>query len=606
MVRGLLPHESFVFHSPGCMKVDVNLLEGLDDALSLHLPTSRLPLPVIVAPSAASSARLPSSPPLSQQTRSVSLTLSQTGGPIIGDAPSQPTSRRAFRRVVNVREAVGVQMTSVQCPLTRKIVSSNGGAEGLALCIEIIGTGEEGRETGFLIERIRVKGSGGAGHGDLEVRRIGIESLNGKVDRVNEWPMVLKARDQHNFLYEVGVSRSVDDDAYSTNRDHTTSSSIRASSTPAFNGAGRRIISGRPLVMRAGSSTRFGANIVAASDTDDELPGPIRGDAEEIETEDERDSPASSIYSRTIQVTITGRPIRLTGLESMEGFESLTASFDAVHSFPIDVKNLIQQRGATKFTMLPNHSMVSTTGSNLSRTPQHQYQHQYRQEQRLQEPRQNPSNRSLPSLPSPSINGQPGSARRFVSSAHENGTTDKNISREGLKRSGRERTEDRDSVGSLSRLDHTKGEKQGDHVIQRGQDEVGDIIISVGLVSTRSPSPLSSSSSPSKISTAVPEEDDDSDRSEGIRIKLLDVFMVEVFVLNRGNEVKRFTIGLPSSQSNQSESDDRVANIVALDQDIRIGYAISLLCVCILLIARGLVGESSIVHSHQVHVNQFD
>ncbi|KAK4048988.1 hypothetical protein OIO90_005623 [Microbotryomycetes sp. JL221] len=70
------------------------------------------------------------------------------------------------------------------------------------------------------------------------------------------------------------------------------------------------------------------------------------------------------------------------------------------------------------------------------------------------------------------------------------------------------------------------------------------------------------------------------------RIGLLDVFLIEVFVLNRSTQVKRFTVGMPvgcagssvvalggnaASTSPVKRDDDSMASLVALENDVRIG-----------------------------------
>lgn len=91
-------------------------------------------------------------------------------------------------------------------------------------------------------------------------------------------------------------------------------------------------------------------------------------------------------------------------------------------------------------------------------------------------------------------------------------------------------------------------------------------------------------------------------RPRAPRIGLLDVFLVEVFIVNRGDEVKRFTVGVPVKRlgdgveappkvdlgigargigagltvEGQKKREDRVAKIVALENDVRIGWVVSL------------------------------
>ncbi|GAA5912745.1 hypothetical protein JCM8208_004059 [Rhodotorula glutinis] len=68
------------------------------------------------------------------------------------------------------------------------------------------------------------------------------------------------------------------------------------------------------------------------------------------------------------------------------------------------------------------------------------------------------------------------------------------------------------------------------------------------------------------------------------RVNLLDVFLVEVFLFNHSDQVKRFTVGVGSSSSSsltaatgvgarrsRDEDDEKVARLVPLENDVRIG-----------------------------------
>ncbi|KAM0791827.1 hypothetical protein ACM66B_004086 [Microbotryomycetes sp. NB124-2] len=102
--------------------------------------------------------------------------------------------------------------------------------------------------------------------------------------------------------------------------------------------------------------------------------------------------------------------------------------------------------------------------------------------------------------------------------------------------------------------------------------------------------------SPSSSSDASEDEDEVADEGNPIaapvdhsvqgnkwrtpRIGLLDVFLVEVFVLNRSSQVKRFTVGVPVGATSQKsgpsigpgqKTDGSTANLVALENDVRIG-----------------------------------
>lgn len=108
---------------------------------------------------------------------------------------------------------------------------------------------------------------------------------------------------------------------------------------------------------------------------------------------------------------------------------------------------------------------------------------------------------------------------------------------------------------------------------------------------SRATSPFSTRSSPDPAFTSssehsrVPLTDTSSWPTESdrrswrtARVGLLDIFLVEVFVLNRSDQVKRFTVGVPSAATVQTrqpftteDDSSKVATIVALENNVRIG-----------------------------------
>ncbi|SCZ95185.1 BZ3500_MvSof-1268-A1-R1_Chr11-2g03338 [Microbotryum saponariae] len=155
-------------------------------------------------------------------------------------------------------------------------------------------------------------------------------------------------------------------------------------------------------------------------------------------------------------------------------------------------------------------------------------------------------------------------------------------------------------------------------------DEVASMPSATGRRTTfKFPSPLTSpspsggspqfqdTSSPNPDSTSSPTPDTiDGPHYRAPRVGLLDVFLVEVFVVNRSDQVKRFTVGVPAA----SEADDAskkawfdnpntptttalqaaqarrggrtktpVASLVALENDVRIGPLLPRSCASVTL-----------------------
>lgn len=99
----------------------------------------------------------------------------------------------------------------------------------------------------------------------------------------------------------------------------------------------------------------------------------------------------------------------------------------------------------------------------------------------------------------------------------------------------------------------------------------GDVLVSVGMLPLREVGGGATAAGEKWRST---------------KVRVLDTFLVEVFVLNRGETIKRFTVGIPDQRGGGgggagAGAVDRVARIVALESDARIG------CVFLLFISRG-------------------
>lgn len=105
--------------------------------------------------------------------------------------------------------------------------------------------------------------------------------------------------------------------------------------------------------------------------------------------------------------------------------------------------------------------------------------------------------------------------------------------------------------------------------------DLGSILVSVALIPLRE----------IKASDNVPEEAAEDDVTptmphadvhvleQGLSrmpVGLLDVFLVEVFVVNRSDFVKRFTVGMPVWRA-ETPGEPRVATIIPLENDVRIG-----------------------------------
>ncbi|KAL8284219.1 hypothetical protein RQP46_004968 [Phenoliferia psychrophenolica] len=282
---------------------DVNLLEGLDDNYDLHLPASRLPLPTEAAPvprdsfshrrssSLASLSRRESANP---HRRSVSL----AGAATNSDAPLYPAVRRAFRRILNVKSALSVRMRTVPCPVsgfgrtanrtTRRkwddvMLEENEGL-GMAMCVEVTGSGQIAENIGFQIESIEVEVTGGAGAGDVDVKILDVDGLG------PTFPITLNPADQHNFLYAL---------SYSGQEAHATLDAI----PPPV-----------PIHVASSPSQRFTSKMGDFADVlpDEGPPLPLKQDPS---------------WARNVGIVVRGRPVTLLGRNASSGLRSLTGAF---------------------------------------------------------------------------------------------------------------------------------------------------------------------------------------------------------------------------------------------------------------------------------------
>lgn len=95
-----------------------------------------------------------------------------------------------------------------------------------------------------------------------------------------------------------------------------------------------------------------------------------------------------------------------------------------------------------------------------------------------------------------------------------------------------------------------------------------DILISISLI------PLIPTTAP--LSPALSTSSKSSDKSDPRgwrtpRVGVLEVFLIEVFVLNRSKSIKRFTVGVPGSEAVAGGEQREADGIIALENDVRIG-----------------------------------
>ena len=589
---------------------DVNLLEGLDNSFALHLPASRLPLPSSIASGSLDQRR----PSAGSHRRSLSL----SAGGI--DTPSHPAIRRSYRRVLDVRSALNTRIRTVACPsesigncgLGDTVGESLGmgemQGEGMALCVEVEGSGSDGGLYGFLIESLQVEVSGGSGASDVEIKLI---------DEGVSFPVVLGSMDQFNFLYSVNF----------------TGQPIDASPF-----APRAIVPPTPVAVSIFAATspsqRFSAKFgdVRASDLLESIPAvPVKED---------------SMWTRNVAIVVTGRPVKLGegGKVSTGEARSLTnrskqaaavihtpqslcdssptASFSSRWNCTIDISPFALRAQSRTASFYPSPSetagplpataisrfaaasaplyrqptkrpvleaiagskrhtisgLASLTAKTAETTVRNAQAATYRSVS---------SSRGLPSIPDAPTPGATGPPRRFFSTspAPESSPVPKRASLpptivRPLSAASTINVPSVDSARKSAEIVRTElpmpPRRSFDH------DTPKNILVSIALQPLRSPK---SALPPTKEDATEFELDvaTSSGASSGVagskrsqRVGLLDVFLVEVFVLNRGSTVKRFTIGVPVTKGGRRR--DRIASIVALDQDVRIGYVQSLVC----------------------------
>ena len=284
---------------------DVNLLEGLDDHYDLHLPASRLPLAIattVAAPSrdalnhrrSSSLASLSRRESMNPHRRSFSL----AGLAPNADAPLYPAVRRAFRRVLNVKSALSVRMRTVPCPVsgfgrtanrtTRRkwddvMLEENEGL-GMAMCVEVAGSGHVAENLGFLVESIDVEVTGGAGAGDVDVKVLDVDGLG------PAFPITLSPADQHNFIYAL---------SYSGQEAHATLDPI----PPPV-----------PIHVATSPSQRF------TSKMGDFAPD-VTSDGPSLPLKQQDPS-----WARNVGIVVRGRPVKLPG-RNISGVRALTGAF---------------------------------------------------------------------------------------------------------------------------------------------------------------------------------------------------------------------------------------------------------------------------------------
>lgn len=624
---------------------DVNLLEGLDE--ELHLPASRLPLPPSTGANGGSSTPTTSSsrrPQFASHGRSGSFASNH-------DTPLYPAIRRAYRRVMKVRSALSCRMRTVPCPTfgidrsmseTRKMEMEMGmeenGGEGMALCVEVEGIGERGGELGFVIDKIEVDVTGGAGAGDVEVKVV-----DGTGGEHSAFPIVLHPTDQFNFLYSVGYTG---EDNYSAFDDHPSASV--------------------PIHVATSPSQRFSARFGDMNVVDLARPSePIRRKAE-------------ASWIRIVGITVTGRPIRIPGKRGGElrsitsGYtvpgsingttasdstspEYPTTSFESRWNCTLDISPFAVRAESKRASFTPHQSTLpgshvpfaaisslsSTTGALKRRSKVPEPLEAIAGSKRhtiaglaslVSKPstlaKRGPTSaplslgtggragdRSLPLPPpaplEPPTPGATGPSRRFFSlpsgtsstpppppsADSPNPTQQKEYfprteSPQPTTEVRRETWSNRanDTAPSVSPSTHRSSSRTREGRQVEGDAERmvsrGNILVSVSLVPLRdvkgkgpidltSPSPIdiptfSDPFSPNGDVQVVQRKTEAGWRTP--RVGLLDVFLVEVFVLNRGDTVKRFTVGVPPRRGEGNEtSHDRIATIVALENDVRIG-----------------------------------
>ena len=476
--------------------------------------------------------------------------------------------------------------------------------EGMALCVEVEGGGSEGGAYGFLVESLEVEVSGGSGASDVEIKSI---------DEGVTFPVVLGAMDQYNFLYSVNFTgQPIDASPFSpppivppfpvaisifaatspSQRFSAKFGDVRASdlleSTPAVpikeDSIWMRnvaiIVTGRPVKLSSGGSVEQGG---ARS-----LTNRSKSSAVVVHTpESLADSSPTASFASRWNCTLDISPFALRA-------QSRTASFypspsetagplpaTAISRFSVASAPSYRQpskrpvfeaiAGSKRHTISGLASLTAKTAETTLRNAQ------------AATYRSASASRGLPSVPDLPTPGATGPPRRFFSSSPAPDSSPIPQRPYSLPpsivqplaaapaRNGRSIDLPRKS-SEMIRLDLPLPP------IQPLENDVPkNILVSIALQPLRSPKsslpPTKEDSTAFELDPLSPTGSTTSQGAAGSkrsqRVGLLDVFLVEVFVLNRGNTVKRFTIGVPALKG--EDEGGRVASIVALDQDVRIG-----------------------------------
>lgn len=447
--------------------------------------------------------------------------------------------------------------------------------EGMAISVEVAGTGERG--DGFEVESVELLVTGGSGAGDVEVKELA-------AGRTEEFPILLGSKDQFSFLYSVTY----------TGRDETSTFDEPPLPAPV------------PIYVATSPSQRFTSRFGDGHPSSlVEPPPPIPS--------------KSNVWVREVVIVVTGRPVRIdrSGYTVPNGEEATkeypTTSFASKWNCILDISPfaLRAQSHRASFTPLPQPRHL--TSSNRNSTPSTRRskpppileavagskRHTIAGLATLLEkapalphslprlslsfPSYDPS-RALP--PTPLEAPTPGATGRRFFSLPAGGTPPRSPLDPRTPRSPLPFAQ---PPMTPAYPPHSSA-REAFPVVERGWEEKGkeSILVSVALIPLRGVKETDRVESRAFGEEGVRKEGfqfplrergsgEEEEEWRTPRVGVLDVFLVEVFVLNRGDEVKRFTVGVPPrrGEGDGLGKDDRVATLVALENDVRIGCVFS-------------------------------
>lgn len=435
----------------------------------------------------------------------------------------------------------------------RRGVGGEAAIEGMAISVEVAGTGERG--DGFEVERVELLVTGGAGAGDVEVTELA-------AGRTEPFPILLGSKnDQFNFLYSVTY----------TGRNETSAVDELPLPQPV------------PIYVATSPSQRFTArpgDVHPSSFAEPPPPIPSKSNA----------------WIREVVIVVTGRPVRTdrSGYSVPNGEEATkeypTTSFESRWDCILDISPFALRAQSHRASFTPHpppHPLTSFSPPNRHSTPRSRPPppleaiagskrhtiaglatllqktptlHHPSPRLSLSLPFYDPS-RALP--PTPLEAPTPGATgRRFFS----------------LPASG---TPPRTPLDPRTPRAHPPAyppQWTAREAVGYGEEK-GSVLVSVALI------PLRSVKAKGRVEAGGEGKDEfqfparAKEEGRTPRVGVLDVFLVQVFVLNRGDEVRRFTVGVPArgGEGEELEKDDRVATIVALENDVRIGCVFTIL-----------------------------